>query len=631
MRTWPFLGLRTLGLSALVGLSALGSAAVKIEAAPLFEGKFGTGYMPPVKIRLFNDGRPIRGVVQIDDGNYFMPIDLPTGVTKEIIASRGTNPSYVKATLSAPGISVRSKEVVLNQTSSNRTILGVGGNAGDLDFLVSSAGETKKQNDGNSSFLAVCYVTPEDMPTRFSHLMGLSAIVLGEGTERLTEQNLSAIRTWVKLGGNLVVLGGPSRAALDLPGIREILPVAVGDPTNLRLSNDEMVTVRQGRPFLGAREVFNTEGINAFARPYGLGSVVYANANVTEPVFQTWAGRRSLYQALRISRFERVNNFLIRSQGFGDYNESYAGAYSSPGMSWSSSGMDPFGGSAFSVSLPPTSQVATLFLAYLIIVLPVNFLVLRKLKKLEWAWFTCPVISAGFAFAFVQQGSNLYKAESSNWTQGILVSAPTGEGLAFSGYTQAFFQVAGVQSLKLRDIDWMTTSGDYRMGMSSAEPLVDVGTIVADNISTRPLEFKQFDYRADLSGEKGASVETVALTPSQAVYRITNRTDQVLSNSFFVALGQVIPITQLNPGQSITQTIKRRTLTQKERDSWYRSNDPIYASLAPTSSEDRSAFFVGTVTNFNPPLEAGKNLPTTVRLVVSADLGKEFAAREIWR
>ena len=93
----------------------------------------------------------------------------------------------------------------------------------------------------------------------------------------------------------------------------------------------------------------------------------------------------------------------------------------------------------------------------------------------------------------------------------------------------------------------------------------------------------------------------------------------------------MIPITQLNPGQSITQTIKRRTLTQKERDSWYRSNDPIYASLAPTSSEDRSAFFVGTVTNFNPPLEAGKNLPTTVRLVVSADLGKEFAAREIWR
>lgn len=620
MRKRTTAGLKCLAHFGLAMIATCSQAVIRIEASPLFEGRFGNQYAPPVRVRLFNDGKPVRGTVDVDSSPFLVPVDLPTGVTKEFVAAPGTNITSVVATFSAPGVQVRSKESLINQTGSPQTVLSVGGNPGDLDFLISS-GESKKGGT-SPNFLAICYASPEDTPVRFSHLMGLTAIVLGEGADRLSGQSIDAIRAWVQLGGTLVLLGGPSRATLDLPGIQEILPVKVGDPSNLRLSNNETVTVRRGQPFIGAKEVFETEGINAFARPYGLGSVVYTNANLAEPVFQTWSGRRSLYQALRISRAGRVSSFLANSQGFGQYENM---------TRWSGSYAQNFGGSAFSVTLPPTSQVAVLLVFYMVIVLPVNFLILRKMKKLEWAWFTCPVISAVFAFAFVQQGSNLYQAENANWTQGLLVSNSTGEGCSFSGYSQAFFRDSGVQDLKLKGVDWMVSSEQTGMGLSKDEKLIDVGTIVANNISTRPLEFKQFDYRCQMPSQKGVALETLSLTPKDAVYRITNRTDEVLNGNTLVAMGQAIPVPKLGVGQSLTQRVSRRPLTQKERDSWYKSADPIYSSLVPTSSEDRSAFFVASLTNFTGPLEAGENLPSSVRLVVAADLGKELAGREVWR
>ncbi len=612
-------------------------AAIRIEVAPLFVGKIGTNYSAPVRVRIFNDGRPVSGVVQVNESPFLVPVELPTGVTKELITFPGQQSSLLGATFQGPGVVVRSKEVPSNQSGAPQTILAVGDNPGDLGFLVPTSKSRERGSNAEGSLADVCYGSPEDMPTRFSMLIGLTAIVLGEGSERISGESVKALQNWIQLGGNLVILGGPSKSVLSVPGLAELLPAKVGEPTNIRLANNLEVTVRPGQPYLGAREVFNTDGINAFSRAYGLGSVVYVNANLADPVFQAWPGRRSLSQALRISRFERVNSVLNRSQGFG--NGSYAsyssssGTYSSSLSSSFSSPMsgDPFSGSAFSVTLPPTSQVATLLFVYLIMVLPVNFLVLRKLKKLEWAWFTSPVISGVFALAFVQQGSSLYKAESSNWTQGLIVGAPSGQNLVFSGYSQAFFREAGSQDLKLNNVDWMTTPNSYDMGSLTGDRFLDTGTIVANRVQTKPLEFKQFQYRCSLESQTGVSLETLSFSPSSASYRVTNRTNQVLENNLLLAFGRVIPTPKINPGDSRVLKVERRPVSQKERDSWYRSADPMYSGLAPTSSEDRTAFFAGNLMQFSAPLQAGKALPSSIRIIASADLGKELAPREVWR
>lgn len=610
-------------------------AAIRIDVAPLFEGKFGANYSPPIRVRIINDGRPISGVVQVNESPFLVPVELPTGVTKELITFPGQQSYLLSATFQGPGVLVRSKEIPLNQAGASQTVLAVGGDSGDLSFLIPRS-ESRSKGSGNvaTSLAEICYVAPEELPRRFSMLMGLSAIVLGEGSERISGESVQALRNWIQLGGNLVILGGPSRSVLSAPGLSELLPVRVGDPTNLRLANDLEVTIRPAQPYLGAREVFNTDGINAFSRAYGLGSVVYVNANLADPIFQTWPGRRSLYQALRTGRFERVNGVLANSQGYGSNVQNYGfktGTMASSSWSAPPGSGDPYSGSAFSVTLPPTTQVAGLLFLYLIMVLPVNFLILRRLKKLEWAWFTSPVISGIFAFAFVQQGSSLYKAESSNWTQGLIVGASTGQSLVFSGYSQAFFREAGLQDLQLKNVDWLTTPDSYNMSGPTRDRFLDTGIIVAKEVPTRPLEFKQFQYRYVLESQSGATLETLSFTRTSATYRITNRTDQAIENNVLVAFGQVIPVVRINPGESKVLKVDRRAISQKERDSWYRSADTLYSGLAPASSEDRTAFFSGYLIKFSPPLQAGKSLPSSVRIIVSADLGKEFAPREVWR
>lgn len=54
------------------------------------------------------------------------------------------------------------------------------------------------------------------------------------------------------------------------------------------------------------------------------------------------------------------------------------------------------------IIVPPANLVAQLLVAYLIVLVPVNWLVFRLLRRVEWAWAVAPVIAVSFAFLVVR-------------------------------------------------------------------------------------------------------------------------------------------------------------------------------------------------------------------------------------
>ena len=60
-----------------------------------------------------------------------------------------------------------------------------------------------------------------------------------------------------------------------------------------------------------------------------------------------------------------------------------------------------------SLALPPIGGLLILLFGYILLVGPLNYLLLRRLDRREWAWVTMPLLVVGFAVAAYVYGNTL--------------------------------------------------------------------------------------------------------------------------------------------------------------------------------------------------------------------------------
>ena len=168
----------------------------------------------------------------------------------------------------------------------------------------------------------------------------------------------------------------------------------------------------------------------------------------------------------------------------GDYN-----SYGSSGMVYNprTGAYDSVTADPFNTKLPPTTKVLWILCTYFVVIIPINFLLLKKLKRGEWAWFTAPVISLSFAGAFFAAASDLYSAKLSTATQGLLVATAHTPETLFFGKSQLFFPRGGEYDLKLQNLDSLGAGQgdpyDYSGGYRSRQ---EYGGLNAIDIAARP-------------------------------------------------------------------------------------------------------------------------------------------------
>ena len=90
-----------------------------------------------------------------------------------------------------------------------------------------------------------------------------------------------------------------------------------------------------------------------------------------------------------------------------------------------------------SLALPPLRGLLLLLFGYIALIGPINYLILRRLDRREWAWVTMPVLIVAFAFGAYAFGSALRGSSIIVNEVGIVRGAPD----AVEGSAQVYLGV----------------------------------------------------------------------------------------------------------------------------------------------------------------------------------------------
>jgi hypothetical protein len=533
-------------------------AAIKVTAAPVWQvvtSKQDTPYYITVE----NKGRDTQGEVAVlpnfgANDSVVYPLEMPAGSQKRVMIpvrySYGIKFGYQHQS----GLS--ESENVPNPVDAQQIAGLISNNPLDMQF------PPRTGTDSNQRAIVGGGCQPQDAPDRLNGYYFLDSLVLGEGSERLRKEQIEAIRSYVRMGGVVVFLGGAATSAATDPRWGSIVPVS---PSSLRNTTvqGQVVTERVGAVKPGAVKVDGIQVGSAYLTSYGLGLAVYYTINPFEASTKRLPSQQNdVLKCLNRTHKNAVFQNMYGMVGVEFENQNYSSmptgspmeSAPTPVPPGASSGFDD-SSDPFQLKLPQTGSLGWLLLGYIVVVLPVNFLILRKLKRLEWAWITTPIISLLFSGIILSSTLALYKASAICLTHGmVFLSGVPDDRSTLVGKSQMFFPKAQENDLGLRSIERIQPGYEYRGGQSSNMTFTDAGNqIIAPNVTTSNLAFREFGYVGHEDGFDGIEIGYRPIDARRSKLKITNRTRKRLMKVHIYTSDQLyIPkeLTTLEPGRS---------------------------------------------------------------------------------
>jgi hypothetical protein len=347
---------------------------------------------------------------------------------------------------------------------------------------------------------------PEYAPDRVIGYDGVDTIVLGEGAERLDSKQRTALRDWVMSGGSVIVLPGIS---LDLLGITPGTPFSIPDPI--------------------ARLLPPETPLRRYA--LGMGAVLTVGVDPTQPEYRekwelsyAWEGLRNRAAPIMPSKQLGFNS-EFQEQSFGN---------------------DPF-----QVNLPPLASLVYLFAGYFVLAVPVTFVVLKRTRRMNWAWVTGPALAAVFGGAIYGFTAELHKAGLSRRTSGVIVTGAGENKARFDGASEIFFPSAGSYDVTVPGAEAIETgmASNKTYKYSSDDPnresgngiisrkleALDNGTSISVPQMTVPnLAFRRFRHTQPVAWGDGIRTRLTRSANGTIKGTIYNGTGRTLNNAYIL-------------------------------------------------------------------------------------------------
>lgn len=374
-----------------------------------FDKFFRPGQWTPVRAALKNHGESVSGRLVIRPetsgtvvGNAFSaPIDLPSGAEKSAviyIQARSFPDTLRVELIDDAGLVQTSQEASLIDLQPQDQLYAVV--AGPNTAAPSLAGAHIGGYEAEQALWG-----PSSIPESGNGLQSLDMMMLiNIDSENLSSGQRRAIRHWLQGGGHLIVTGGPS-AQRTAQALMDSLPLApqgsqsVADLTALaRFSGDSQTTLRArtviatGAIHESAAVLAEHEGIPLLIRRHiGAGVVDYLTADPSLEPLASWRGISALWLKLLAARSPHP----VWVEGFTRPEWGAEAVASLPG-----------------VDLLPPIQTLCLFLAlYILSIGPINYLILSRINRNGWGWFTVPAVIIAFTGIAWTVGFNLRGSE----------------------------------------------------------------------------------------------------------------------------------------------------------------------------------------------------------------------------
>ena len=223
-----------------------------------------------------------------------------------------------------------------------------------------------------------------DLPDRAQGWNMLDTLIISNvDTGTLTLKQKQALELWLANGGKLFVVGGIQWQSTTA-GLSEFLPIKLTSTQKVTslsalsayamdstLLESESI-LATGATQTGTNILVTQNGIPVLIeKQIGYGKVYYFAADPGLQPLNDWVGMQAIYEHLL--------------------------AFKSPKPSWASGPWDSYQASAALSTLPELALPSFVYICcwlglYITVIGPVNYLVLRRLKRAELAWVTVPVL-----------------------------------------------------------------------------------------------------------------------------------------------------------------------------------------------------------------------------------------------
>jgi len=370
-------------------------APIDMKVKMGFEDQVKIGKWAPVRVELSNRGENLKGfiVVEATDPNgfrtqYQTAVSLPAGSHKKVNMAIPLTElkRNISVKLVAGGKTVKTVKAYMQPHTPIDILVGVF--AADQTTMNHLAAI---QLPGPGRTTKVVHPDVQELPDTNLVLENFDIIVLNDfDAGQLSAKQMQALESWVGQGGMLVIGGGPNWKKTISPLPAGLVPVEItGTKT---MSSVPALAKFGGAPLAGAQFTVadsHLKGGKALVAQNqtpvlvesrkGFGRVFFVALDLALDPIAAWRGNASMWQQL-ITRANPFNSVTAFNKGWG--GPAFRG-----------------GGSLFyalrnipAMDLPSAKLLGWLLLGYLAAVGPLNYLVLKRLDKREWAWVTIPLI-----------------------------------------------------------------------------------------------------------------------------------------------------------------------------------------------------------------------------------------------
>ena len=386
--------------------TATDSPGISLEVEAGLDSYYKGEDWVPVQVTVANSGPSFEGTLLIrfgatqEEQTYTAPVSLPTQSNKRVTL-------YVAMTTYTSRLTVQlldeAGDQVARTTSSPLSRM----EATDLLYAVISPNGAElgflEDVSGGRTDAKVALLELDDLPAAAAGWDMLDVLIIHDtDVSQMTAEQQEALDGWLSLGGQLVVAGGAgwqktaaaltdylpvtitgSESVADLPGLR----TQIGSPfrddgpylvTTSTLSNGELLYHEDGLPLLARRE-------------WGRGRVYFLALDPTLAPLADWDGSPLLWQTIA----GVAPRLPFWANGF---SNTYAASEAVKNIP--------------TLALPSAILLLCFMGVYVVLIGPVNYLVLKRLKRREWAWITIPATilvftACAYVTGFGLKGNNL--------------------------------------------------------------------------------------------------------------------------------------------------------------------------------------------------------------------------------
>ncbi len=608
------------GLLLLAVCAAASAQGVRFRLQQVWSG-LNSSSSNPFYVNIENAGANESILISTSDTNASTkieyPVEVPAGSKKRVMVMAGGYGNE-KVEIRVHG-DYKELPVGIGGEPTNTRVGLISDNPSDLQFLRGQDSNSNQQ----SNAIAIGGCVPDDAPDRLSGYLCLDTIVLGEGTERLGDSQVGAIKQYVQQGGVVLFIGGAAQSASSDPRWRDVLPV-----TATTISTNGGLSQRIGTPKANSVGYVVSKG-SARMQAYGMGLASYISVNPFESPIRESEDRRSLVtRALYRVHFRQVRNLLNTQIGSSEESDDPYGSYSSypssstsfaPTASFSSSGRDYK--DPFQIQPPSTQSILWVLIAYALIVVPINFLVLRKMNRLELAWFTVPVISVAFSGILLNSTISLYQASATTLTRSVAIVGSDPQSTVY-GRSQMFFPRAKSYDLGLKNVEAVLAQRRYSYGgndQSGINVLDNGSEIIAPQVLTSNLAFKNFSY-VQSSNELAGLKFKLKKVEGRATLFIQNQTHGTLTGiSAYGPAANTTSTDSIPSGGSLNIDVSKLVTSRRKGD---KSDGGLtWQNVAETLPNHLVVY--ASISEMHTGPKYGEGHPSSQKMIVSAPAYEE--------